>query len=96
MPSRMYNVLAAGRPIVAVADDDSELALLVRENAVGWIVRAGDHEQLARTLVAAESSPELVRAMGERALATAARYTRPLHVAAFSACLRSVFNVSNR
>lgn len=95
VPSRMYNVLAAGRPIVAVADDDSELALLVGENAVGWIVRAGDHEQLARTLAAAESSPELVRSMGERAGATASRYTRAQHVAAFRACLTSVFNVSN-
>jgi colanic acid biosynthesis glycosyl transferase WcaI len=96
VPSRMYNMLAAGKPIVAVTDDDSELALLVRENSVGWIVEPGDHEQLARMLVAADSSPELVRSIAQRAVLTAARYTRQQHVAAFSSCLRSVLNEPNR
>ena len=38
VPSRMYNILAAGKPIVAVADDESELARVVREEQVGWVV----------------------------------------------------------
>jgi len=37
VPSRMYNVMAAGKPIIAVTDPDSELALVVREEDIGWV-----------------------------------------------------------
>lgn len=36
VPSRMYNVMAAGVAIIAVADPRSELALLVEEAGCGW------------------------------------------------------------
>ena len=31
------NVLAAGKPVLAVADPNSELAMVVREERVGWV-----------------------------------------------------------
>ena len=42
VPSRMYNVMAAGAPIVAVADGGSELALTVAETGAGWVLAPGD------------------------------------------------------
>jgi glycosyltransferase involved in cell wall biosynthesis len=42
VPSRMYNVMAAGTPIIAMAHPDSELAQVVREEACGWVVPPGD------------------------------------------------------
>ena len=42
MPSRTYNILAAGKPILAVADRESELAQVIREENVGWCVAPGD------------------------------------------------------
>lgn len=36
VPSRMYNVMAAGVPILALAHPRSELALVVTENQAGW------------------------------------------------------------
>lgn len=38
MPSRTYNILAVGKPILALADQDSEVAKVVEEDAVGWVV----------------------------------------------------------
>jgi colanic acid biosynthesis glycosyl transferase WcaI len=38
VPSRMYNVLAAGTPIIALADPKSELALMVKEHRCGWVL----------------------------------------------------------
>lgn len=38
VPSRMYNVMAAGAPIVALADPRSELSLVVAEEKCGWVV----------------------------------------------------------
>jgi glycosyltransferase involved in cell wall biosynthesis len=59
VPSRTYNVLAAGRPLVAVSHPDSELARLVREERVGWFVPdVSDAHQLAMALRAAANLPE--------------------------------------
>jgi colanic acid biosynthesis glycosyl transferase WcaI len=58
VPSRMYNILAAGRPIIAIADADSELAMVVREERVGWVVPPGSAEQVVATIRAAMSDAE--------------------------------------
>jgi colanic acid biosynthesis glycosyl transferase WcaI len=77
VPSRMYNILAAGKPIIAVADPESELALTVEEEQVGWVVPPGDVEALIAVIERARRDPHLVRAAGERARAVAAgRYAR--------------------
>ncbi|MDP3071485.1 MAG: WcaI family glycosyltransferase [Opitutaceae bacterium] len=49
-PSKMLTVLGAGLPVLAVADDDSELALAVRQGDCGFLVPPGDPERLAQTL----------------------------------------------
>jgi colanic acid biosynthesis glycosyl transferase WcaI len=67
VPSRMYNVLASGKPIVAVADEDSELAQVVREADVGWVVPPDDVEALVQAVTEAHADPARRAAMGERA-----------------------------
>jgi glycosyltransferase involved in cell wall biosynthesis len=67
VPSRMYNVLAAGKPLLAVCDDDSELAAVVREEGIGWVVPPGRADLIVATLYDAKSNPERLRSMGERA-----------------------------
>jgi glycosyltransferase involved in cell wall biosynthesis len=37
MPSRTYNTLAVGKPIIAVTETGSELAQVVEEDKVGWV-----------------------------------------------------------
>ena len=39
VPSRMYNVLAAGNPIIAATDGNSELAFVVQEEQIGGSLR---------------------------------------------------------
>jgi colanic acid biosynthesis glycosyl transferase WcaI len=67
VPSRMYNVMAAGKPILAVCDDDSELAAVVREDDIGWVIPPGRPDLIASAVRAAQASPDRLRAMGERA-----------------------------
>jgi glycosyltransferase involved in cell wall biosynthesis len=50
VPSRMYNVLAVGTPIIAIADRGSELALTVEEAGAGWVLNPGDAAGLARLI----------------------------------------------
>jgi len=76
VPSRMYNIMAAGKPIIAVADDDSELALVVREERIGWVVRPGDKAALVDAIRSAQSAPRKLKEMSERASAAALKYSR--------------------
>lgn len=57
VPSRMYNVMAAGVPIVAIADADAELSLTVVENVAGWHLASGDADALER-LIRQLATPE--------------------------------------
>lgn len=36
VPSKTYNILAAGKPILYIGDDESEISLLVKEHGIGW------------------------------------------------------------
>jgi len=77
VPSRMYNILAAGKPIIAVADDDSELAVLVRDERLGWVVLPGDANGIVQAVLAARRQPDVLLDMGRRARAVAERYSLP-------------------
>ena len=93
VPSRMYNLLAAGKPIIAVADDDTELAMMVRENGVGWVVTPGDAEELASVLRQAEAPTAERTSMKDRAREAAVRiYPRSRTVSEFRECIRSLAN----
>ena len=38
VPSRFYNLLAVGRPVIMVSEPDAEAALTVTEHGLGWVV----------------------------------------------------------
>ena len=61
VPSKAYFSLAAGRPILAVMNEDAEVARLVTEESVGWHVPAGDPVALATMIdrIAADGRPSL-------------------------------------
>ena len=67
VPSRMYNVLAAGKPLLAVCDNESELAAVVREEKIGWVIAPGRPDLIVSALREAKANPERLSAMGQRA-----------------------------
>ena len=73
VPSRLYNQLAAGRAVIAVADAGSELALVVAEERVGWVVSPDDTAGLVDAVLAASRSPAELAVMGGRAAEVARR-----------------------
>lgn len=50
MPSRTYNILAVGKPILALTEKDSELARVVEEDQIGWVVPPNDPQRLLRAI----------------------------------------------
>lgn len=67
VPSRMYNVMAAGKPWIAAVDSTSEIGLVIQEENAGWVVAPRDTPNLIAAIVAAFERPDRLEAMGSRA-----------------------------
>jgi len=66
VPSKIYGVLAAGRPVVYSGPEESEVAEFVREWSVGYVVAAGDQDALRRAIEALVRDEGLRRELGRR------------------------------
>ena len=73
MPSKTYNIMAAGKPVLALTDDDSELALVIDENNIGWHLEPGNADQLERALNQIYESRDDLENMGKRSRSAAER-----------------------
>ena len=67
MPSRTYNVLAAGKPVVALCDDGSELDRVLADDHLGWRIPPDDPAKLRDTLVSIYDDQHHLPEMGMRA-----------------------------
>ena len=66
VPSRLYGILAVGRPVIVAADPESETAQLVEEIGCGIVVPPGRPELLARAIRDAHDGKYDLEAMGAR------------------------------
>jgi glycosyltransferase involved in cell wall biosynthesis len=91
VPSKVYGILAAGRPALFVGDPDGDLGRLVTKEGCGVAVAVGDHLRLAAELTALKDSPERLAAMGHKARDLAvSRYTSEHAVADWLAFLEAL------
>jgi glycosyltransferase involved in cell wall biosynthesis len=49
-PSKVYGILAAGRPILAIAPEQTDLARTVRQHNIGWVCPPGSPAQIAASV----------------------------------------------
>jgi glycosyltransferase involved in cell wall biosynthesis len=76
VPSKIYGILASGRPSVFIGDPDGEIATLLAEYDCGVTVRMGDSEGLSKQLRALRHDRLRLGSMGFRARALAvSRFT---------------------
>ena len=68
-PSKLYGILAAGRPLVFIGDLQGEISLLVEREGIGVAVRQGDAAGLADQLLRLAGDAVLREVMGARARA---------------------------
>ena len=71
VPSRTYNYMAAGKPLLAICERHSEIAGIIQENEIGKWVEPGDSEGLAAAIHDLLSRGTDLRRMSERARAAA-------------------------
>ncbi|HQI75098.1 MAG TPA: glycosyltransferase family 4 protein [Candidatus Latescibacteria bacterium] len=83
VPSKVYGILAAGRPYVAAVDAQSEVAEISRKYDCGIVVPPEDCEALAEGILRVYRDKELARKLGENARRAALDFDRPVHVRAY-------------
>jgi glycosyltransferase involved in cell wall biosynthesis len=67
VPSKLYGILAAGRPVVFIGDAGGEIGRLIQRADCGRVIPVGDAERLATVLAHMRADPGSCAAMGDRA-----------------------------
>ncbi|MCH2203655.1 MAG: glycosyltransferase family 4 protein [Fuerstiella sp.] len=97
MPSKLYGILAAGRPFLTNAPETSELFEITKFHNVGFTVEAGSPSVIAETIRTAKNDRATLRKMGRRARQLAEkRCTKTLSVSAFAKSLHEVVGESSK
>lgn len=90
VPSKLYAILAAGRPCLAAVEASSEVAAVTRHYECGVLVPPGDATAMADAIVALAGDPERRARLGANARRASALFSRSRQVAAHAALLRSL------
>ena len=65
VPSKIYGILAAGIPVIAMVPEESEIAYLVNEEKCGFVIQSDDHEGLIDSIEVMKSDDSLRRKLGK-------------------------------
>ena len=76
VPSKLYSILAAGRPILVVAPAECDAARIVVESGCGVAADPDDPAAVAAAIRELSAQPARLAEMGRRARETAAKYAR--------------------
>ncbi len=88
VPSRTFNLMAAGKPMIALVSESSEVARVMREERIGWIVEPGSVEATVQAILEARRCREQLSEMGARARhAAETKYCPEVILAQFDAIL---------
>jgi colanic acid biosynthesis glycosyl transferase WcaI len=71
LPSKLYEIMAAARPILASAEADSDVARLVRQAQAGLVTAPGQPDELVAAVRTLHEAPGLQQQLGERGRAYA-------------------------
>src|SRR5215831_7676483 len=74
VPSKIYSIMAAGRPILYIGPEESEAASVIRDSRSGFVVRPGDWQRAAEVIRACHDDPTRCEQMGQAASNYARRY----------------------
>ncbi len=92
VPSRIYNLLAVGRPIVMCSEPDAEAAILMQEENIGWVTPPEDPHALAEIIRSAASAAADTTDKGRRAALVASRFTRQIALGRYRELMDSLLD----
>jgi len=92
VPSRIYNLLAVGRPVIICSEPDAEAALLVREHDLGWVVQPENPAAIAEAIRLAASPAGKTVEKGRRAAEIAPCYSRETALKSYRVLMRRLLD----
>ncbi|MBX3016126.1 MAG: glycosyltransferase family 4 protein [Caldilineaceae bacterium] len=94
-PSKIYTIMAAGRPVIAAADPNSELAWVVDHARCGWAVPPDDAAALAAAIIHAHTHRTTLPAKGHQGRAyVLANHSRQAVAQRYDTLIRQVLGES--
>ncbi len=67
VPSKIYGIMAAGIPSIAIVPEDSEIAMILKEEDCGLVVEPGDIDGLKNAIIRLKEDEKLRIEMGKNA-----------------------------
>jgi glycosyltransferase involved in cell wall biosynthesis len=64
VPSKIYGILASGRPIIGIVGKDSEITEIIREGECGKVAKIGDWRALSETIIEYYKNPQKCKKEG--------------------------------
>jgi colanic acid biosynthesis glycosyl transferase WcaI len=89
VPSKMYGILAAGRPIVTVASKETDAATLGARDGFGCFADPDNADELVAVIRKLLADPAVLAAMGAAARAAAPRYARAAEIQKFASIIEN-------
>jgi len=90
VPSKLYGILAAGKPFIAAVDDDSEVARIAHESQTGVVIPPDSVPKLIEAIHWCLSNPEKLAIMGQQGRRLAeTTFDRPIATAKFEEVVRA-------
>jgi colanic acid biosynthesis glycosyl transferase WcaI len=91
VPSKLYPTLAAGRPVLGVAPEESDVVRIVRGTGCGIAADPDDPKGVADAIRGVLHNPEQLQSMARRARDSASTYDRVKQLKIFSETLEDLF-----
>ena len=94
-PSKLYGILAAGRPYVAAVEDESEITAVTRKYECGLLAEPGNARQIADCILKFYHDRSLLQRYGENARNAAFEFDRPVQIRAYFNLLSELAGAAN-
>lgn len=84
LPSKLYGIMAVGKPIIAICRRDSDVARIVQASACGRVIESGDAAGCEEAILELMNDPAQLKLLGCNARAAFMdKYDRPKQTAAY-------------
>jgi glycosyltransferase involved in cell wall biosynthesis len=90
VPSKLYGTLAAGRPVLGVAPEDSDVVRIIRRSGCGLAANPDDPNAVVEALRGVLHNSEQIKNMGLRAREIAVSYDRVKQLKIFTKTIEEV------
>jgi colanic acid biosynthesis glycosyl transferase WcaI len=95
VPSKLYSILSAGRPVLVVAPPECDAARIVRASGCGIAVDPDDPNAVAAAIRELRDDPARLADMGRRARETAEKYARVNELKKFAFIIEEAAKLPN-